>query len=189
MNCPEFFMAQHCAPVLAGVKPANLVSVPGQMCMALLRWCKEWGGGLRAKALCVCKGRILVLFYREELLRQVLTEERASAYLKAAGYPGGMELSRQLRHLSLRMKQEGFPHEIGIFLGYPLEDVIGFTQNKGENCKLCGYWKVYGDEREACRKFQLYTECRKQLCGHVRCGGRLAELFPGKKELPRDVIA
>jgi len=27
----------------------------------------------------------------------------------------------------------GFPHEIGVFLGYPLEDVMGFISNKGHN--------------------------------------------------------
>ena len=41
---------------------------------------------------------------------------------------------------------DGFPHEIGLFLGYPVEDVLGFIENAGQNCKCCGCWKVYCNE-------------------------------------------
>ncbi len=33
------------------------------------------------------------------------------------------------------MEEATYPHEIGIFLGYPLEDVLGFIQ--------LVFWKVY----------------------------------------------
>ena len=43
-----------------------------------------------------------------------------------------------------RMKNEqGFPHEIGVILGYPVEDVIEFEKHQGKNCKYCGCWKRY----------------------------------------------
>ena len=41
-----------------------------------------------------------------------------------------------------------FPHEIGIFLGYPPADVDGFMHRK-EDCRISGLWKVYDDIREA----------------------------------------
>ena len=53
-----------------------------------------------------------------------------------------------------------FPHEIGVFLGYPLEDVIGFIENAGQNCKCAGYWKVYCNECEAVKTFARFKKCR-----------------------------
>lgn len=50
-----------------------------------------------------------------------------------------------LTRLAQRMEAVGdFPHEVGFFLGYPAEDVVGFIRNKGQNFKFCGRWKVYG---------------------------------------------
>ena len=65
-----------------------------------------------------------------------------------------------LRQLSwkLFMDQE-FPHEIGVFLGYPLEDVEGFIQNGGRNYTCCGCWKSYGDPEKAEELFASYRQC------------------------------
>ena len=64
-----------------------------------------------------------------------------------------------------RLRQEGcFPHEIGLFLGYPSEDVRGFMENGPRCCKCCGYWKVYGDEEKAGRVFAQYEKCTRIYC-------------------------
>ena len=64
-----------------------------------------------------------------------------------------------------RLKSEGtFPHEIGLFLGYPPEDVLGFIHNKGRNHKCIGCWKVYGDEATARAVFRKYRECTRIYC-------------------------
>lgn len=55
---------------------------------------------------------------------------------------------------------EDFPHEIGIFLGYPLGDVIGFIDNAGKNSRCTGCWKVYCNECEAIRTFARFDKCR-----------------------------
>ena len=63
---------------------------------------------------------------------------------------------------------EEFPHEIGLFLGYPVEDVKGFINNKAARAKCVGCWKVYGDEEKARRLFNQYRKCtrvyEKQWC-------------------------
>ena len=67
-----------------------------------------------------------------------------------------------LGHLKRRLlEKENFPHEIGLFLGYPLRDVIGFIRNEGKNCKCADCWKVYGDEREAKKIFEAFRKCRE----------------------------
>lgn len=57
---------------------------------------------------------------------------------------------------------DDFPHEIGIFLGYPLADVTGFIKNKGRNYLLCGMWKVYRQEETAATAFQYYRRMKEQ---------------------------
>ena len=80
-------------------------------------------------------------------------------------------LEKDLNRLSKRIAEESeFPHEIGIFLGYPTEDVEGFIANKGDNFKLCGCWKVYGDEEKAKRLFINYDRCRSFLCNKLNEG-------------------
>ncbi|ELV06470.1 hypothetical protein H263_03923 [Brachyspira hampsonii 30599] len=53
-----------------------------------------------------------------------------------------------------------FPHEIGIFLGYPLIDINGFINNYGKNSLYTGYWKVYHNKKEAIEIFDNYNRCR-----------------------------
>lgn len=66
-----------------------------------------------------------------------------------------------IERLRMRLASgDGFPHEIGLFLGYPVEDVLGFIENAGQNCKCCGCWKVYCNECEAVRTFARYKKCR-----------------------------
>jgi hypothetical protein len=59
------------------------------------------------------------------------------------------------------MRSACFPHEIGLFLGYPLEDVVGFIENSGQNCICTGCWKVYHNEDEARKLFERYDKCTK----------------------------
>lgn len=57
--------------------------------------------------------------------------------------------------------EEEFPHEIGLFLSYPPENVLGFIQNGACKHKCVGCWKVYGDERAAKNIFEKYDMCSK----------------------------
>lgn len=57
--------------------------------------------------------------------------------------------------------QRGFPHEIGMFLGYPVEDVKGFIKHNGRNSKCVGCWKVYCNQCEAERAFARFNKCRE----------------------------
>ena len=77
-----------------------------------------------------------------------------------------------------------FPHEIGFFLGYPYEDVIGFIANEGENFLCSGCWKVYAKERDAQTCFCCYKNCTnmyQQLFDEgvsIECLAAVDEDFP-----------
>lgn len=67
-------------------------------------------------------------------------------------------------YLELLAKRLGegtdFPHEVGVFLGYPLLDVTAFIETKGQNCIACGDWKVYHNEQEARCLFCKFKHCK-----------------------------
>ncbi len=162
-------LAFHCAPVLMQVKPANVISLPHMDMAKLQQLLHEYNKdfapqGIVFRLVCRCSRRSLLLIYNEEKLRQVLQDKGCRAYLTAAGYGGKNSLKEDLLTLESRLQQEcGFPHEIGIFLGYPLEDVLGFVLHKGCRCKYSGYWKVYGDVEQAKKLFATYEKCRDSV--------------------------
>lgn len=96
----------------------------------------------------------LVLIYRRELLARALGCDGACDILKKQGYPL-RDVDACLECLRSRFCS-GFPHEIGLFLDYPPEDVKGFMENRRAECS--GYWKVYGNVSEAKIKFRKYKE-------------------------------
>lgn len=54
--------------------------------------------------------------------------------------------------------------QIGLFLGYPPEDVEGFLRNRAQKYKCIGCWKVYGDEKKAKAQFQAFSDCTACYC-------------------------
>ena len=48
---------------------------------------------------------------------------------------------------------------IGVFLGYPLEDVVGFIRHRGKCFTCCGCWKSYGDPAAAQQHFDQLAKC------------------------------
>ena len=74
-------------------------------------------------------------------------------------------------------KAGGFPHEIGLFLGYPLEDVTGFIAAGGAEYRCSGCWKVYGDVEQAQHLFRRYAACRKRYLAMASSGLTLGEML------------
>lgn len=156
-----------CAPTLAGLKPASLFRLEMQdaaqfakkfcQCRARLR---ARGVTIRVLKACAKTKAYLIYVYREARLNAILADADNAAYLQSCGYTAGQGCSGYLRQLSTRLCcEQAFPHEIGIFLGYPLEDVVGFVENKGRNYTHCGYWKSYGDPAKAAAVYERYRKC------------------------------
>ncbi|MBR6790758.1 MAG: DUF3793 family protein [Oscillospiraceae bacterium] len=176
----EELLGFHCGPALAGIKPANLVSVSREEYPDLHTLTEEYGrmlheAGLRFKLICGCGKRFLLLVYREARLRAQLEEPEISAILSEAGYPDRFE--DRLAHLEVRLTSGEFPHEIGAFLGYPARDIRGFQQDKGKGCLYSGLWKVYDDVEGAIARFARYERCRDCICRHLKQGKTLTQMF------------
>ena len=172
----------HCAPVLRGMKVSNLLSCSYEEYPFLEKEMEVFSRrmrpfGLECSILCRCKRFALVLVYDLKKLDIQLTSLENSEYLAASGYSAG-SLQSMLVQLSRRLSScSGFPHEIGVFLGYPLADVAGFTENCGKNFKYSGYWKVYGDLETAKAMFKSYDLCRKECTLLAMNGGTLEEII------------
>ena len=138
-------MALQCAPLITGLKVANLLIIPSKN--------EE---------------------YREASLTVWLTKAENRVLLRETGYNGKV-LSDILRAVQIRyeayvQKGKDFPHEIGVLLGYPAEDVKGFVVNEGKNYLYSGYWKVYGDLSEAKQLFYKFDRAKEALIELVSQG-------------------
>lgn len=179
----EALLARHCAPTFRGLKAANLVAFPAEqraaLCCFLAASGKELAqSGIAFRWLLDAPDRILVLFYRPAALSRRLCFPQALHILSRYGYPQTSALGPKLAHLSGRLRREAdFPHEIGLFLGYPPWDVAGFIAHRGRDFLCCGCWKVYAKERAARASFARYQACTAAFCQELRQGVPLTDLL------------
>lgn len=162
----EQFLIEYCSPTLAGLKTANLCNCPAHSLEELNMHLCRINNLLNKKdvyleVLNSKNGRALIYVYRKSKITQELTNQNILDFLRAYGYNCG-SFTYCIERLKKRFAcSDIFPHEIGVFLGYPLKDVIGFIENEGKNSKCSGLWKVYSDEYKAMQLFERYNKCRK----------------------------
>ena len=166
MTLLEKYLIDHCAPTLASLKTACLFWYSESTERELEEQIQIWNQRLQENGLFLMvlnrrKEKALVYVCRKSHLEADLQKPGAARFLTEYGYQK-TDVGYALSRLKKRLAQEGaFPHEIGIFLGYPLGDVIGFIRNRGQNCKCTGCWKVYCNECEAIRLFAQFRKCRE----------------------------
>lgn len=168
----------HCAPVIKNVKMSCMFAVPSayrSMVISVFRHTK-----MKVRCLCQGAGRALMYVYRPEQTQACLSEPDVISFLRTYGYPEG-DAEACLDHLSERIaffynSPQTYPHEMGIFLGYPLEDVRGFILHEGKESSYTGYWKVYSDVEKAKRTFRLFDEAKEQSVLEFMSGKRVAEI-------------
>lgn len=172
----ERYLIDYCASTLAGLKTASLFSYTGvdkdTVMEELFVWNKNLNSrGIYLELLQISPSRALIYVYRASALHADLSRPQAAGFLTRYGYPPD-GLQHNLQHLKRRIAlTHSFPHEIGLFLGYPIEDVAEFIRNQGRNCKCCGIWKVYHNEPEAKPFFEKINKCR-EIYTKLFCGGR-----------------
>ena len=167
----EELIVRHCAPTLANLKTGSLFVCPitdRPSFFSSLRSLNELlvPKGLRALPLRIREYSALVYLYRPSRLKKNLEDPAAIKILQDHGYSCyGKCLPKLIERIRA---SEEFPHEIGLFLGYPPEDVQGFLEHRP--CKCSGCWKVYGDENKAKKTFDLYKKCERVYCQQLARG-------------------
>ena len=159
----ETVMIEQCAPVLASLKPAGLFRYETRDCADLARRVKNWNTqlnpkGLRVRVLkgCVLNHRYLVYVYRESKLAAVLADKKVQSFLRQEGYrlPEAGEapdVGNMLTQLSRKLCCSAeFPHEIGVFLGYPLgEPLQGKLAPHGQLAGIAVQFRGYDQRGQA----------------------------------------
>lgn len=168
-NISEELVIFHCSPTMAGLKTGSLFNCPARNDGAFIKKIREMNKhlvprGARIVPLKNMGKSMLVYMYRPGRLREDLSNSVAKQILAERDYPVG-ETEKCIVKLVRRLEDgEAFPHEIGLFLGYPPEDVDGFIKNGAAGAKYIGIWKVYGNVETAQRKFAQYRKCTQLYC-------------------------
>lgn len=179
----EAMIAYHCAPALAGIKPANMVTCQKSHIPEIHAEIKKLNQELNVTDIYLevigeCESRVLVMVYRKKILQRHLQVHNHRAFLSMYGYPQNGSMAEDLNHLKARLVQDTFPHEIGVFLGYPLRDIYAFIHHRDKGCLLIGEWRVYHNAEEAEKLFCRFKSCRKALVEHITQRGKtLAQIF------------
>lgn len=102
---------------------------------------------------------VLVYFFKKDKLDKKLSTSKVSEFLNLMGYKDCRQVYDYLNLLKNRFNYS-CPDEIGVFLGYPLKDVIDFKDRDKKTCKCTGYWKCFNDEKSSRKAFEKFDETK-----------------------------
>ena len=145
----ETHLVIQCAPMISGMKISNLLIVERRLAKEVRRVLNR--SGIAYFLLLEKEEKVTFLIYHEDELKE--------------------------NYESYTLQNAGFPHEMGLLLGYPVEDVEGFIQNEGKNYLYAGYWKVYADAEQKMALFAQYEEARKELLGYLTQGYTVRQML------------
>ena len=177
----ETLIIYHGAPTLQGVKPANLINLrlEGRDIKSLWPCCKErltQELGVQIREIKQSDENLLILVYRPELLLPRFFCRGAQELLARYQYPTQTPCLEKWLDRLIQRFQEETPHEVGIFLGYPAQDVCEFIRRSGACSKASGLWKVYGNIGLARRKFRKYQNAVYHAGCLLQQGANLADI-------------
>lgn len=173
--CQEFIGAfvRSAAGVIAGVKPAAVYSfkITSQCSSCVLRACPvaQYRSmmcdfahevelfGIKILPISPVSTRVHFLVYRADQVERIISDVQTQEFLRERGFmPSSWQ--RVIRDFRARLTRyhcglsQKYPHEIGVILGYPLEDVKGFISGGRETCR--GLWRAYGNVEAARMRFK-----------------------------------
>ena len=154
--------------VVLGSKPAEIINIPGsieekQMKLAKIESFFSNCSRIAYRIITTHDGGKRVLFINEKSMEKNLSNKKCINFLKFVGYPSDYKLNDYMNELVCRLQSEEFPHEIGVFLGYPLKDVLGFMgYGKGELVEIRN-WRIYGDKEISYKVYNSFMRDRETM--------------------------
>ena len=178
---PDNIIVENCSPTLAGIKTGNIFTIDRSLISDIKKELCELNQcftdkGLRAIPLKITEKNVLLYLYRPDRLKADLSSKEAREILLEKGYSCD-SIEGDIVHLIHHIHNDGsFPHEIGLFLGYPPVDVKGFMEDTRKGVKCVGYWKVYGDKEKAEKTFLSYKKCTEIYKKYLSGGRCLSQM-------------
>mgnify|MGYP000517846526 CR=1 FL=1 len=176
----ETQLALQCAPLITGLKISNMLIVSNED-EKLVRAILKKKQVFLANRLLQNEKKIALLLFRRNQLEKFLEREDVSEVLREEGYVE-IQLGRilsifQMRYRAYMNGSKIFPHEMGLLLGYPVEDVTGFMVHGGKNSLYSGYWKVYADVAKKLEIFKQFEMAKEMLIRLVSSGVSMEEII------------
>lgn len=175
----EVQLLLQCAPMIAGLKVSNLLIIDRKNEEDVRKIINKTK--LSCVRLACMDKKTTMLIYHEQWLKEYLASEEVTNFLHILGYSGKgfyeVLHSVKKKYFCYMRKKEGFPHELGLLLGYPAEDVKGYMENKGRNYLCTGYWQVYANPTAKMHLFQKFELARERLIRAVFDGTEVCELI------------
>lgn len=156
-------------PVLLGSKPAEILSFNKNSHTYLkeledMHYCATTCKHLSIRKVESANDTVKILFYFEDKLNSHISNKSSLKFLRSMGYPEDYDLNSYLDYLMERLSSDEFPHEIGLFLGYPLKDIMGFMGHPSLKLTKVKNWRVYGDPRVSDEKMVDFEKAKKEMC-------------------------
>lgn len=176
------FITYLISPVITGIKPSSTITVTKEGRNLYSLWDshgKDFLQSLNLKHIVLreTENSKILLIYNSNCLKFTIYTKNTLSFLKKLNYRDDMNLNEMLNHLKSRYNVVHCPHELGIFLGIPLDDVEIFMNCSSSKCLLCGYWKVYKEKEKAEKIFNYYDSSKKLVMNHILEGKSLYELY------------
>lgn len=183
----SYILANYSMPTLIHVKPSNVINVNKKYIEDTKKFFKLLKSGIEefdGKFFILYENEesYLIMVYNKQLLNAVLQKAENNVLLDGFGYHF-KERALEKVLLLLKKRYQGykengheFPHEMGIMLGYPKEDVAAYIKNQGRNYKFCGIWKVYNDVDNAVKVFDYYHTVKRDAISIITSGKELNEI-------------
>ena len=175
----ETHLVVQCAPMISGIKISNLFNVEKRLASQLKQVLER--SGISYYLLLESEDKVTFLVYREDELKAYLMQDRVCQSMKNFGYES-LDLTEVLKRFQKRytecmeLKAE-FPHEMGLLLGYPVEDVRGFIEHQGRDYLCTGYWKVYENLEQKQQLFQRFEYAKENLVLLLSYGVGMADIM------------
>lgn len=174
-ECIEKFLIYNSSLVISGLKPSATITIKKDKENLYDKWIKYGIDFLESidikyVDLRECSNALIILIYSERQLSEYVFRKENKRFLMQLGYSNKNDIKSYLCTLKKRYKAFNCPHELGIFLGFPLNDVMDFMNCKNKKCLSCGYWLVYNNLQEAKETFSRYDKVKEHTVNYILNG-------------------
>lgn len=184
MNNIEYFdkyMLFLLAPVVGGLKPSSTITLKkdSKEYFVWNNYKETFLNKIELKHVLLREDdkAIILLIYSEKNLEKFINNKETKEFLLKLEYNLQDNLGSILDKLIQRYNRFHCPHELGVFLGIPLEDVIDFMECTTKKCLLCGYWKVFNNSENALEIFNNYNRSKELVLDYVIFDAKLEEII------------
>jgi hypothetical protein len=181
------WLAVELAPTIQGSKPSTILSLTDSRYQAVLTLWRRCGYAfieqtmIRFRILRHSPSSEIVLFYRSDAMEKCLQADLHQSFLADCGYPVAEGIEACLILLEQRF-QSACPHEIGLLLGIPLKDVLGFMGLSDLPLTCRKEWCIYGDPADSMVRIQQFAEDRSLISRCLVAGINAFDILCGKLE-------